>query len=194
MSIFKEARWPKKRWVAIFSQSGNEIADIIETIKVKPDLILTDNNNPETITDRLEGRWKYYTKGSIEETLGYEQEVCGDRLLVTLHGYLRLITPATIQKGIVILNGHPANIQAHPELKGKDPQEKTWENINSYDEIGSVIHKVNEGIDEGNVLASFIIPNSKDFETKDDLYATLRQTSLNSWTQFFTTGEENSII
>ena len=194
MSIYEGSRWPKKRWVAIFSQTGNEIADIIETIKVRPDLILTNNPNPETITDRLEDRWTYYDKGRIEEQLGYEQDVCGDRLLVTLHGYLRLISADTIDKGVKILNGHPADIETYPELKGKDPQEKTWTDIEKYDTLGSVIHIVNKGVDEGNVVAKYVVDKDDQIESKDDVYNVLRSTSLNCWTQFFTMDGENSII
>ncbi len=194
MSIYDGSRWPKKRWIAIFSQTGNEIADIIETIKVRPDLILTNNPNPETITDRLEDTWTYYEKGRIEEQLGYEQDVCGDRLLVTLHGYLRLISADTIDKGVKILNGHPADIETYPELKGKDPQEKTWTDIEKYDTLGSVIHIVNKGVDEGNVVAKYVVDKDDQIESKDDVYNVLRSTSLNCWTQFFTMDGENSII
>lgn len=195
MSIYEGSRWPKKRWIAIFSQTGTEIADIIQTIKVRPDKILTNNPNPETISPLLEDRWEYYHKDQIEELLGYEQDVCGDRLLVTLHGYLKLITPETIQKGVKILNGHPADIESYPELKGKDPQEKYWENIDKFDSFGSVIHVVNEGVDEGNIVAKYAVDKSfMNIETKDDVYRALRTTSLNCWTQFFTMDGENSII
>jgi folate-dependent phosphoribosylglycinamide formyltransferase PurN len=46
------------------------------------------------------------------------------------------------------------------DLKGKDPQIRTWENINNYQFIGSVVHKVTPGVDEGPVLCEHKVSTS----------------------------------
>ena len=55
-----------------------------------------------------------------------------DNTLITLNGWLRIVPPDKCAK-YNIYNGHPGLITKYPELKGKDPQQRMWENIHEYD-------------------------------------------------------------
>jgi len=99
-----------------------------------------------------------------------------------LHGFLRILPPELFQYLTgKIYNGHPGLITYFPELKGKDPQIRAWEG--KYDTIGSVVHKVTEGVDEGEVVRFAAISNTA--QSLDDMYNLLRGTSLDSWIRFF---------
>jgi len=169
------------KWIAFFSQTGSEIADIAEALGRWPDRIIT-NERPEhlrTIDPRIEERnyWTFPNKPTEEnylEVLTYFPDA-----LVTLHGWLRIV-PKEVCNRSNIFNGHPGLITKYPELKGKDPQVKAFEN--KYSEIGSVIHKVTAGVDEGKVIASDSV------EVKDigleETFGILRKISLELWVEF----------
>ena len=169
------------KWIAFFSQTGSEIADIAEALGRWPDRIIT-NERPEhlrTIDPRIEERnyWTFPNKPNEEnylEVLTYFPDA-----LVTLHGWLRIV-PKEVCNRSNIFNGHPGLITKYPELKGKDPQVKAFEN--KYSEIGSVIHKVTAGVDEGKVIASDSV------EVKDigleETFGILRKISLKLWVEF----------
>ena len=169
------------KWIAFFSQTGAEIADIAEKIGRWPDRIIT-NERPEhlrTIDPRIEKRhyWtfrNYPTEENYLEVLEFFPDA-----LVTLHGWLRII-PGYVTKGVNLYNGHPGLITKYPDLKGKDPQVRAFER--EYEEIGSVIHEVIEGVDEGKVIAEASIPND-DF-TLDEVYGKLKDVSLGLWVNF----------
>ena len=169
------------RWIAFFSQTGAEIADIAESIGRWPDRIIT-NERPEhlrTIDPRIEKRnyWtfkNYPDKENYMDVLQYFPDA-----LVTLHGWLRII-PGYVTEGVNLYNGHPGLITKYPDLKGKDPQIRAFER--EYEEIGSVIHKVTAGVDEGKVIAEASITND-DF-TLNQVYDNLKQVSLGLWVTF----------
>jgi len=169
------------RWIAFFSQTGAEIADIAEKIGRWPDRIIT-NERPEhlrTIDPRIEERhyWTFANKPSqdnYQEVLQYFPDS-----LVTLHGWLRII-PAFVTEGVNLYNGHPGLITKYPDLKGKDPQVRAFQR--EYEEIGSVIHKVTAGVDEGKVVAEASITN--DDYTLDEVYDKLKGISLGLWVNF----------
>ena len=52
-----------------------------------------------------------------------------------------------------------------------------------YDIIGSVIHKVIPEVDSGEVVLQRYVKNV--CKTEDDVFATLRKTSMNCWIDFF---------
>ena len=169
------------RWIAFFSQTGAEIADIAEKIGRWPDRIIT-NERPEhlrTIDPRIEKRhyWTFKNYPCEENYLEVLEYFPG--ALVTLHGWLRII-PGYVTKGVNLYNGHPGLITKYPDLKGKDPQVRAFER--EYEEIGSVIHEVIEGVDEGKVIAEASIPND-DF-TLDEVYDKLKGVSLELWVNF----------
>jgi folate-dependent phosphoribosylglycinamide formyltransferase PurN len=97
---------------------------------------------------------------------------------ISLHGFLRIL-PADICEKYEIYNGHPGAIDLYPELKGKDPQEKVWQENDKYRIIGSVVHKCTAELDGGDVLKAVHLRNRN--YTKEELYASLKMTSLSAW-------------
>lgn len=170
-------------WIAFFSQTGSEIVNLSKSLGIKPTLIVTNNITEE--------KWKYCSgireiktpilQASHDVLMNYfrNQTIYNpDETIITLHGYLRII-PADICQQYRMYNGHPANIKMYPELKGKDPQIRTWNNRDKYPIIGSVIHKVTPGVDEGNIVMGFSTANI--CKTLDEMYDTLKLTSLRTW-------------
>jgi len=177
-----------KPWVAFFSQTGSEIADIAESINRWPDLIIT-NSRPDhlrTIDSRiLEIKHDLLTvtvnKPSIEiyRSLLYDKDA-----IITLHGWLRIM-PKEICQEYTIYNGHPGLITWYPELKGKDPQVRAYEGIQEgkYECAGVVLHKVIPEVDEGKILAEEYFGVDKNLSL-DDLFRILKDRSLYTWINF----------
>jgi len=82
-----------------------------------------------------------------------------------------------------IYNGHPGLITKYPELKGKDPQQRAWHDLHKYDTVGSVVHRVVEEIDAGEVNTLSEI-STANILTLDEMYKALRSTSLIAWSSF----------
>ena len=161
-------------WIAFFSQTGAEIADISEDLGRWPDRIIT-NERPEnlrTIDPRIEkqGYFIFSNKPSLEE---YAELLTNfPEAIVTLHGWLRIVPPE-------ICNGHPGLITRYPELKGKDPQIRAFEG--KYETAGAVIHRVTAGVDEGKILMTEEFNNFN--LDLDELFRILRDRSLYMWTR-----------
>jgi folate-dependent phosphoribosylglycinamide formyltransferase PurN len=174
------------KWAALYSQSGSEICDISEQIGRYPDLVISDNVLGLPKTDSrisnsqkaIYGQYKPLTKSQKESYYdvleGYD--------LITLHRWLNIV-PKSVCEKYVIYNGHPGLINYYPELKGRDPQERTWDNIAIYMYVGSVIHKVIPEVDCGDII-TFKKRMSINCTTLDDTYNELRKTSLESWVEF----------
>jgi folate-dependent phosphoribosylglycinamide formyltransferase PurN len=170
-------------WIAYFSQTGSEIADIAEALNRWPTRIVT-NKRPETIRTidpRIieQGYIELSNKPTLleyKDLLQYFKDP-----IITLHGWLRIMPPELCSE-FSIYNGHPGLITDYPELKGKDPQVRTWEGIKKdiYPTAGCVIHRVTAGVDEGKVL-SFERFATWDIATLDELFETLRDRSLHLW-------------
>jgi len=174
-----------KTWIAFFSQTGGEIADIAESLNRWPDRIIT-NERPENLRNidpRIvkKGYFTLSNKPTLEEyedTLVYFPEA-----LITLHGWLRIMPPSICEK-FNIYNGHPGLITEYPELKGKDPQIRAFEGINEgkYSIAGAVLHKVTAGVDEGRVIME---ERFNTFQVElEDLFRILRDRSLYMWVNF----------
>ena len=170
-----------KIWIAFFSQTGAEIADIAESLGRWPDRIIT-NDRPDhlrTIDRRIEekGYFTFSNKPSLEE---YEEALFYfPEAIITLHGWLRIMPPSICEK-FKIYNGHPGLITEYPELKGKDPQVRAFEG--KYPIAGAVLHKVVAGVDEGKVIDEERF-NTFNLEL-DDLFRILRDRSLYMWCKF----------
>ena len=166
-------------WIAFFSQTGSEIANISEALGRYPDLIIT-NKDPEKCQDvdqRIDRLYRISRKPSVEE---YEEILSVfENPIITLHGYLRIL-PEEICKKYEIYNGHPGLITEYPELKGKDPQLRAFEG--KYEQAGAVLHKVIPEVDEGEVIDESKF-SSKDL-TLDELFRILKEVSLNMWCKF----------
>ena len=164
------------KWIALFSQSGSEIANLAEKLNRWPDIIIT--NSKKIIDDRIENRG-YITLKSQQDYIkafGLNSEDC----FVTLHGWLRII-PADICNKYRIFNGHPGLITKYPKLKGKDPQKRAFEG--NYKEIGCVVHRVIPKVDSGEVLLEAVHKNKP--LSSDETFDILKQKSLGLWEDFF---------
>ena len=171
----------KRVWIAFFSQTGAEIADIAESLGRWPDRIIT-NDRPDhlrTIDSRIEekGYFTFSNKPTLEE---YEEALFYfPEAIITLHGWLRIMPPEMCNK-YEIYNGHPGLITKYPDLKGKDPQIRAWEGDYKY--VGCVFHRVTEGVDEGEIIstASF----TKNMLDINDYFRILSEMSSTLWVQF----------
>lgn len=173
----------KKPWITYFSQTGSEIADIAESINRWPTRIIT-NKRPEnirTVDPRIveQGYIELSNKPTLQEHMDILQYFKDP--LISLHGWLRIMPPELCSE-FTMFNGHPGLITDYPELKGKDPQVRTWEGIKEgkYETAGCVIHRVTAGVDEGKVL-SFERFNTFSIENLDDLFMGLKDRSLYLW-------------
>jgi folate-dependent phosphoribosylglycinamide formyltransferase PurN len=178
----------KPKWCALFSQTGSEICDLSDRLGFKPDLIITDNlyNSPE-IDSRIHSMPvvdKVFIKVyNPKEKVELYRKVFKGFDVITLHGWLNIIPPQTCEE-FTIYNGHPGLITHYPELKGKDPQVRTFENIGRFMYVGSVVHRVTPEVDGGAVVVASKTYNTH-CSTLDETYNTLKKTSLDSWLDFF---------
>ena len=170
------------KWIAFFSQTGAEIADISEALQRWPDILVT-NKRPEhlrtidpRIQDNVEDRLVVLDN---KPTIDDYEVVLEDNAIITLHGWLRIM-PKPICEKYLIYNGHPGLITEYPELKGKDPQIRAFEG--KYPVAGAVLHKVIPEVDEGKIIAEERF-NTFDLSL-DDLFRILRDRSLYMWINF----------
>lgn len=174
------------KWIALFSQTGSEIANISNVFGRKPDFILTNNTS--------ESKYKFHPDlrklnsimmtGNHDILMNYFRNQTlyqPHETLITLHGYLRIIPPDVCEM-YNIYNGHPGSIRLYPELKGKDPQIRAWNDRDRYPIIGSVVHKVTSRVDEGDIIIEENTINLA--KSEDDIFNILKSTSLKAWTKF----------
>jgi len=168
------------KWIAFFSQTGGEIADIASSLERWPDIIVT-NERPDNlrtidgrILDNVEDRLVVLPN---KPTVDDYEVVLEDNAIITLHGWLRIM-PEVICNKYLIYNGHPGLITKYPELKGKDPQVKAHKL--GHNVAGAVIHKVTAGVDEGKVIMEEYF-NATQLDL-DELFRILRDRSLYMWT------------
>ena len=183
------------KWVAFFSQTGSEIVNISKTIGQWPDVIVTNKQSRFGINDELlsvvEATINRYVTLpefpkeidylKVADILGYSilDEKWQDEVLITLHGYLRILPP-DFTKSSNIFNGHPGAIHIHPELKGLNPQKKAWKE--NHIRVGCVIHKVIPELDDGPIVEKCLINNN--FETFIDFVDALHVASSELWINF----------
>ena len=169
-------------WVAMYSQSGSELAKLIKSTGNKPAVILTNTKqgirpdlyNPGhtmVIHDKHDNLMDWLRKS-------YPDPDIRETVTITLHGYLRVL-PSDVCTRYNIYNGHPAAIDLYPDLKGMDPQVRTWENRDKYKFVGSVVHKVVPEVDEGEIVKSVHLTNTA--QSLDDMFAMLTLTSQSAW-------------
>lgn len=179
---------PDHIWVAMFSQTGSELARIQGELNIRPKVILTNVKDTRKITEDLDisrahTMFVHNTHDFLMSWLdkSFPDEDIRKKVIITLHGYLRILPPEICNR-YEIYNGHPAAIRLYPELKGKDPQVRTWENNASYKFLGSVVHRVTPGVDEGEIVKEVMYTNRS--QTLDDVFDTLRQSSFDAWSMF----------
>lgn len=171
-----------KKWISFVSQTGGEILDLAHIFNEEY-VVYIATNHPEKLKQEVISFFKdrIITLPVKPEIIDYYDLHLEQYDLITLNGYLRLV-PAEITKRYVIYNGHPGLISEFPELKGKDPQKRAFEG--KYKRIGSVIHRVTELVDDGEVLTQSAINITNPKTTLDDYFVFLRGTSLTAWIQF----------
>lgn len=170
-----------RAWLTFFSQTGSEIVSLANTLGRWPDEIVY-NERPIFKNDINSKIGKYTILPNRPTVEDYERILSKyDNPIVTLHGWLRIVPPEICNK-YEIYNGHPGLIDEYPELKGKDPQEKAYRL--GYEDGGSVVHKVTEGVDEGEILYS--TKTSLKGLDLNGVYNILRETSMVSWMKFLT--------
>ena len=170
----------QRPWIAFFSQTGSEIVNLQDALGRVPDLIVT-NDRPDhlrTINEGIEVCLELPNKPTLEDYENILSEY--ENPLVTLHGWLRIV-PEEIANKYEVYNGHPGLITLYPDLKGKDPQVKAWEA--RYKTIGSVIHKVTAGVDEGPVIMERAF-NLERLLSLDDTFRILHNISTDLWIKF----------
>lgn len=163
------------KWYALFSQTGSELTTICRALNRTPDVILT--NNPEGPVC-IEGRAvQYMHDEALQRWLANNLE---DDCLVTLHGYLRILRPSVLDRCDNIYNGHPGLINIYPELKGKDPQQRVIDSRDKYRYVGSVIHRVTEEVDGGEIVSYA----AEALYEHTDVFRTNSKLSINLWLEF----------
>ena len=169
-----------KKWIAFFSKSGSEIAELSNRLGRWPDLIITnrkslDGCNPEIIKRKVVFIMNDPTEFNYINAIN---SFWSTDLFITLHGYMRVI-PKKICETYEIYNGHPGLITKYPDLKGKDPQSKAY--LKAYKTSGCVIHKVTAEVDDGEVLAEVEVPIGG---TLDNTISILHKNSIDLWEKF----------
>ena len=168
-------------WIAFFSQTGSEIVEVSKLLGRWPDMIVT-NERPEhlrKIHPALENKHLIFVDNKPSEEELFPLLAQYDNALVTLHGWLRVMPPDICNR-FEIYNGHPGLITEHPELKGKDPQQKAFDL--GLESSGCVIHRVTEGVDEGEILRSRKV-SIKGLEI-GELFHILHSISISLWVDF----------
>ena len=169
-----------RTWIAMFSHTGTELANIISKLKIVPDRVITNQS-----IDNISDQFKTILVGDMVHCAvtptgaDYERLFSRGNPIITLHGWMRII-PGSVCEHNEIYNLHPGDIVRYPELKGKDPQLKAWES--EHDKAGCVLHRCTAELDSGPII------NRKWFHNKYDNYNDfnnrLRKESLTCWTNF----------
>lgn len=186
-------RYMTKQWITLFSQSGSEIVRLKNHIGKWPDVIITNNSDVDSWCNEmrdlfLRGKARGEGKSRVKIVTPQQAQTCNvlhkyarPDALITLHGWLRII-PKDICEYYDIYNGHPGLINVHPELKGKDPQQRAYDL--GHAAIGSVVHKVTPIVDDGEIL-EYAATFSHELDNLDGVYSKLQHTSFEAWKKFF---------
>ena len=169
-----------KKWITLFSQTGSEVVDLALHFNRWPDIIIT-NNKKENVHPLIRDRVTHYVTATEAKTLDILNKAATGIDLVTLHGWLRIVSEDICNK-FNIYNGHPGLITEYPDLKGKDPQQRFFDNREGYTQYGSVVHKVVAEVDSGEVVA--VCARDNNIEDIDQCFDNLRTTSSNAWIDF----------
>ena len=168
-------------WIALFSQTGSEIAALSQALNRSPDFIIS-NANTDNVDPRVDINFRVNKDEAKTLDILEDIELDIDKTLITLNGWLRIVPPDKCSK-YNIYNGHPGLITRYPELKGKDPQERAWDDLHKYNVVGSVVHEVVEEVDAGEIVEREFI-SSDNLLTLDDTYNALRDCSFRAWYRF----------
>jgi folate-dependent phosphoribosylglycinamide formyltransferase PurN len=171
-------------WITFFSQTGSEIASLIDEYNRYPDAVITNCIDNSTFCKAMQ---KHIDEGCPLIRIPQKPEVDDyenilmeyKNPLITLHGFLRIIPP-DICKKYEIYNLHPGLITEYPELKGKDPQLKAFKL--KHQTAGCVIHRVIPEVDSGEIKETYSI-NVEGYSI-DRLYMELKHVGFILWKKF----------
>lgn len=181
-----------RTWIAFFSQTGNEINNLSNSIGIYPDVIVTNKQDTRDVNKDLI-KTTAFREHKLNRTiwciLPQKPEVedynkilsCFTNPVITLHGFLRII-PKEICEKYEIYNLHPGLIDKYPSLKGFNPQERAFKD--GYKHAGCVIHKVVPEVDAGEILMSQGV--SIENKTLNEVYELLHGVAFDLWKSFFT--------
>jgi len=191
------------KWIALFSHTGSEICNISEKTGKWPDKIIT-NKVPGSkdihpgITDgfsRETGNEVLYC--SDKPSVAQYRQLLDSDSIITMHGWMRIIPPE-ICKEFNILNLHPGLISEYPELRGKDPQKRVFENeaaptggTKEYNKVGCVIHKCSPEVDGGLKVMERSTGNC--FSGENTLTTALHKMAEGMWIDFFNLYESGKL-
>ena len=170
-----------RHWIALFSQTGSEISDLSSALNRAPDFVIT-NTAPEFRNQDVHVDYRLNNEESKTLDILENLDFNTDKTIITLNGWLKIV-PQDKCNNYNIYNGHPGLITKYPELKGRDPQQRAWDNIDNYNEIGSVVHKVVEEVDAGEVIIERMV-STEYIGSLDATYNALRTTSFDAWYKF----------
>lgn len=172
-----------KKWFAFFSHTGSEIVEIHKRTGHTPDCVVTNRSPGDQLINtellHLPTQIKYLNNRPDTNDYLSILEDCDNTCLCTLHGWMRIM-PKQVCDNYEMYNLHPGLISRYPELKGKDPQRRVCHE--THDHVGVVVHRVNEGVDEGEILLEVSCRNTG-WRTDQ----TLRSLALDAWLTFFDT-------
>jgi len=171
-----------RNWIALFSQTGAEIAALSSALNKAPDFVITNACPDQQVAPDIHVDFRVNNEESKTLDILENLDFNIDKTLITLNGWLRIVPPDKCNK-YNIYNGHPGLITKYPELKGKDPQQRAWDNIDNYNEVGSVVHRVVQEVDAGEVICEETVP-TKYIGSLDATYDALRTTSFTAWFKF----------
>jgi len=184
-----------KKWITLFSQTGSEVVDLALHFDRWPDIIVTNNSDESKWHPQirelhsrglsgLSGKSRIKVVNNVQaKTANFLHNIADPDSFITLHGWLRIV-PESICNIYTIYNGHPGLITDYPELKGKDPQERMF-NDGNYTYYGSVVHKVVPEVDSGEIVSE--VKRFNTMKTLDEVYRGLKGTSLVAWIDFLKT-------
>ena len=173
------------KWYSLFSHTGKETESIWRLFdgQLHLETAITNNNQYRGALPSV----KAYLPSVINEWLMSPGNAEPDSI-ITLNGYMRILPESVIEYlhsiGCKVLNIHPAPIQLYPDLRGKDPQERLYDGIQSgkYAYIGVVIHDVDAGIDTGSIV-NWRVELADPSMTKEYLYEHLHEVGTEMWVE-----------
>lgn len=167
-----------RKWIALFSHTGREIAEVSKRLNIEPYRIVTNKPaDDDSIYENLNGITFVGNKPTITD---YDAFLEPDAL-ITMHGWMRIVPPEICEK-YEIINLHPGLITRYPELKGKDPQEQVFQMLNPPSRVGCVIHRATAELDSGEVMMERSTANT--FSSAKQLSSYLHNMAWSMWEDF----------
>ena len=175
-----------KRWIALFSHTGSEIARLSTQLNRSPDKIITNlTPGSPNISKDLNGEI-FFTAN--KPTVSDYRRLFNRGDFITLHGWMRII-PGSICREYDIYNLHPGLCTTYPELRGKDPQRRVFDNdaaskggTKDYREVGCVLHQAEEVVDYGRTIMERSTKNN--FSGPEHLSEALKDMAAEIWEEF----------